>query len=120
MKKQVGVLNQRVVSLLGLSVPAGTPIFIGDSNIDHMKTSHPDDFKKYGGDIKDILSHPDFVGTNTKDGSIEYVKEYYIDNAFVKVAVRVSLNNTYFARSLYTLNNKRVHNFIEKGTLKKY
>lgn len=41
-----------------------------------------------------------------------------IDHEHVKVAVRVSNNGLYFARSLYVLNEKRVENFIQKGTLK--
>lgn len=84
-----------------------------------MKSSHFDDYAKYGNDIPNILSSPDFVGVKPKDGSIEYVKEYKTDSEFVKVAVRVSGGGTLFARSLYVLNNNRVYNFISKGTLKK-
>ena len=45
--------------------------------------------------------------------------EYFINDEYVKVAVRVSASNTYYARSLYILNPNRVKNFIAKGTLKK-
>ena len=84
-----------------------------------MQTSHPGDFAKYGSKLKNILAQPDYVGQNPSDGSIEYVKEFLIDGEFVKVAVRLSHSGRYFARSLYILNNKRVQNFISKGTLKK-
>lgn len=120
MKKQVGKIDSRVIALLGLTIDEDTPIFLGDSNVTHMKNSHPDDFKKYGADIELILSSPDYIGINPTDNSLEYVKEYCVDNEFVKIAVRVSASNTFFARSLYILNNNRVHNFIAKGTLKKY
>ena len=120
MKKKVGIITPRVISLLDIDVPSGTPIFLGDSNVLHMKSSHPFDYEKYGEDIQEILAKPDYIGINPKDSSLEYVKEYCIDNEFVKVAVRVSAGNTYYVRSLYILNNRRVHNFIDKGTLKKY
>ena len=120
MTRQVGIIDQRTINLNGLSIAPNTPILLGDSNIIHMKKSHPADFQKYGSDIPLILSSPDYVGINQKDGSLEYVKEYVIDNEFVKVAVRVSSGNKFYARSLYILNNNRVNNFIAKGTLKKY
>ena len=47
-----------------------------------MKTSHPSDYNKYGGEIKNILANPDYVGKNPKDDSIEFVKEYMIDNEY--------------------------------------
>ena len=97
----------------------GSPVYLGESNIVHMKQAHPADYAKYGDCISDILKEPDYVGVNPKDDSIEYVKEYLIDHKYVKVAVRVSTAGRYFARSLYVLNSNRVKNFIAKGTLKK-
>lgn len=55
-----------------------------------MKTSHPDDFKKYGAELNNIIASPDYVGKNAKDDSIEFTKEFCINGEFVKVAVRVS------------------------------
>lgn len=66
-----------------------------------------------------ILAYPDYVGQNPKDGSIEYVKEFLRDGEYVKVAVRLAQSERFYARSLYVLNNRRVKNFIEKGTLKR-
>ena len=57
-------------------------------------------------------------GKNAKDDSIEFTKEFCINGEFVKVAVRISTRNIYYARSLYVLNPNRVKNFIAKGTLK--
>ena len=34
--RQVGVITEEVVSLLGLSVQSGTPILLGESNYKHM------------------------------------------------------------------------------------
>lgn len=116
----VGTLSARVVELLGLSMRAGQAIMLGQSNIAHMKSKHPADYEKFGQYIPQILAAPDYVGENPANGSIEYVKEFVIEGAFVKVAVRVTSNGTLFARSVYRLNTNRVNNFIAKGTLKKY
>lgn len=115
---EVGKIKAEVIATLGLSIEADTPIYLGRSNINHMITSHPGDFKVYGEYIQQILDTPDFVGVNPHDQSIEYVKEFVVNNQFVKVAVRISAAGKYFARSLYVLNSNRVRNFITKGTLK--
>lgn len=118
--KQVGKLSQRVIELLGLTLSEGRSILLGESNIAHMVSRHPEDYALYGEYIPLILSMPDYVALNTKDESIEYVKEVQMDNVYVKVAVRVSARGQLFARSVYRLNTNRAKNFIEKGTLKKY
>ena len=120
MATQVGIITQEIITILGINnITPNTPILLGDTNIQHMQTSHPADYKKYGNHITNILCSPDYVGLNKKDNSLEYVKEFKIENEFVKVAVRISLNGNLFARSIYILNNNRVNNFINKGTLKK-
>ena len=117
--KRVGTISRNVISALDLKIEHEESILLGDSNIEHMKKKHPEAYEKYGKDIPFILGNPDYVGLNTKDESIEYVKEYKVDDEYVKVAVRVSGNRNYFARSIYVLNKTRVKNFITKGTLKK-
>jgi hypothetical protein len=119
MAMEVGRLSLRVIELLGLQLEENQPIYMGESNILHMLSRHPLDYEKYGQYIPEILSRPDYVGENPTDGSIEYVKEYIIENEFVKVAVRLTGNGVLYARSLYVLNHKRTENFIKKGTLKK-
>ena len=118
MPPEVGKITAHIASLLGLTIPGELPIYLGKSNITHMMNSHPNEFRKYGNAIPLILSQPDYVGLNPSDDSIEYVKEFAVDNDFVKVAVRVSRSGNYYARSLYILNPNRVQNFIAKGTLK--
>ena len=53
--KQVGVLCQRVIDLLGLSMTEGQSILLGESNIAHMVSRHPADFALYGEYIPLIL-----------------------------------------------------------------
>lgn len=112
--KQVGKLSQRVIEVLGLTLSEGRSILLGESNIAHMVSRHPEDYALYGEYIPLILSMPDYVALNTKDESIEYVKEVQMDDVYVKVAVRVSARGQLFARSVYRLNTNRAKNFIEK------
>ena len=116
---RVGKISSRVINALGLSCKENTDIVIGPGNILHMQTKHPSEYAKYGHCISGILLHPDYVRQNPTDQSIEYVKEFIQNGEFVKVAVRVSGKGTYFVRSIYTLNQNRVMNYINKGTLKK-
>lgn len=117
-KEKVGIITKDVISCLNLSCSEGTGIYIGKTNKEHIKRKHPYAYQKYFNDIGKIISHPDYVCISPKDGSIEYVKQYKIENEYVKVAVRATNNSVYFIRSLYILNNNRVDNFINKGTLK--
>ena len=48
MRKKIGAFSAQIIEVLELDIPAGTPIYIADSNIEHMKISHPNDFEKYG------------------------------------------------------------------------
>lgn len=119
MANKVGEISSRVIDLLNLNMEPGTPIYIGEANVKHMKSRHRTDYELYGHLIEEILDKPDYIG-GREDGSVEYVKKVYVDNSYVKVAVRVSSRGTCFARTLYKLNENRVKNFIKKGTLVKY
>ena len=107
MRKKIGVFSARIIEILELDIPAGTPIYITDSNIEHIKTSHSDDFAQCGSELNNIIANPDYVGKNAKDDSIEFTKEYYINGEYVKVAVRISTHNIYYARSMYVLKTAR-------------
>ena len=116
---RVGAISPRVKELLCMGCDDNTPIYLGSANIAHMQAKHPREYRKYGACIGLILATPDYVGTNPTDGSVEYVKEFVVEQEYVKVAVRVSGGNTFYARSMYVLRNNRVHNFVQKGTLKR-
>lgn len=115
---KVGNINDKVITALGLSVDDNTPIFLGQTNVQHMIDNHPKEYTKYGADIPYILANPDYVGQNPSDDSIEYVKQYIENGEHVKVAVRVSNSGVFYARSIYVLKEGRVRNYIAKGTLK--
>lgn len=42
--KQVGILCQRVIELLELTLTEGQSILLGESNIAHMVRRHPEDY----------------------------------------------------------------------------
>ena len=117
--KKVGCFTQEVIDLLELDLEATTPIFIGDSNIEHIKSRHPYEYEKYFCDIEEIIATPDYVGLNPKDKSIAFVKEYIISSEYVRVAVRIASNNKYYAKTLHLLSTCNAERYISKGTLKK-
>lgn len=116
---KIGTIKKEVIKILDLNLNCETPIYIGESNYRHMFEKHKSDFVKFGAYIDNIIESPDFVGINPIDKSIEYVKEFKIEDEFVKVAVRVSGRGRYFVRSMYTLNKNRVDRFVKSGNLKK-
>ncbi|MGX8851438.1 PBECR3 domain-containing polyvalent protein [Amedibacillus sp. YH-ame10] len=118
--KKIASLDKKVIDLLSLDATPNSPILIGEDNIKHMLTKHPIDYDKYKNHIADIIVTPDYIRLNTKDNSIEYVKEFQINDDYVKVAVRTSRGSNWFVRSMYTLNKTRVTNYINKGTLIKF
>lgn len=120
MNRQVGKVNKKVIELLGLEYEKELPIILGDSNIEHMKRQHAEDFMKYGKDIEKIIAEPTYVARNPNQGSIEYIKEYKIDNEFVLVAVRISNKGTMFAKTLFTMTERKKNIYLRNGYAKKY
>ena len=113
--KKIGEISAEIINALNLDIPVGTAIYIGDSNIKHMKESHPWAFEKYYNRLPKILSDPDYVGINPKDKSIEIIK---IFSKYIKVAVRISNDGDYYIRSLYDVGKSRIDNSLRNGQLK--
>ena len=82
MNKQVGIVSNKIIKILGLNYEKEQPIFIGEANINHIKSQHPKDFEKYGCEIKEIIKNPTYLARNEKKKSIEFIKKYKIDNEF--------------------------------------
>lgn len=117
-KQKIGSFSQEVIELLELDIDTGAPIYIGSSNIEHIKNRHPYEYEKYFPYISDIISNPNYVGKNPSDESITYVKFYQTGEEYVRVAVRVTMNGTAFAKTLHLLSTVNAERYIEKGTLK--
>lgn len=119
MQKQIGHFTSVVIELLGLEIAPGTPIFIGDSNIEHIKSRHPYEYEKYFHQLGDIINAPDYAGINPSDASISFVREFLVNSEYIRVAVRITSKGQYYARSLHLLSTFNAERYIERGTLKK-
>jgi hypothetical protein len=115
MTRKIGEFSREVIKVLKLEIPAGTAIYIGESNIKHMKEQHKCDFKKFYKRIQKIIEKPDYAGINKSDGSIEMIKTFSVH---VKLAVRIANDDKYYARSLYEVGKSRVENSVKRGQLK--
>lgn len=110
----VGIITQNIIDLLQLSFEPGTPILLGESNIDHMRTEHPEDFAKYFDELENILKSPDFVAVHPKNGSVQFVKVF--DN-LVMVGVRVSSSGALFARTLFSMSDGKIKSYKKRNAL---
>lgn len=113
MNRQIGKVSEKVIKILGLKYQKEEPIFIGEANIRHMKEEHPMDFEKYGADIEEIIKNPTYLARNEKKKSIEFIKEYKVDNEYVLIAVRVSSRNVHFARTMYVMADEKVEKYFK-------
>ena len=113
MNYEIGKITKEVIQILGLNYKEELPIFIGDSNINHIKERHQEDFERYGNKIKDIIKNPTYLARNEKKQSIEFIKRYKVYNDFVLVVVRVSKNNINFVRTMYRMYEKKVKKYFE-------
>lgn len=118
--KKIGVISKDIVSILNIDKSnINKPILIGDSNIDHMKNTHPQDFKDFGDKIEDIINNPTYIGLHPRKKSLEYIKEFEVDDEIVLCAVRITSKGTYFARSLYRINRDTLNDYLNSNTTKK-
>lgn len=120
--KVIGNLNQKVIAEFGLSLKVGQPIFIGESNLQHMKSQHPQDFEKYADKIEDIIKNPDYIAKHPKknNSAIEYIKVFKTKNDHVLVAVRTTGSGTLFARTLFVMDPEKVNKYKKKDALRPY
>ena len=118
--RQVGKITKRVVELFRIDVPIGTSILIGQTNIEHMINSHPDDYIKYNNNIDDIVNFPDYIAKNPNTGSIEFIKKFVVENDHVLVAARATCSGVFYIRSLYVMNPEKVINYKNKNYMLKY
>ena len=118
-QKKIGEFTQKIIDILGLNIHCGTPIYIGNSNIEHIKSRHPYEYEKYFCDIEDIIRSPDYIGQNPHDSSILFVRLYEICGEYIRVAVKIGPHGNYYAKTLHLLSTCNAERYIEKGTLKK-
>lgn len=119
MNKRIGKISQNVINILNLNIEEDTPIFIGEANIEHMQNRHPEDYKKYGKFIPDIIENPTYIARDEKKNSIEYIRKYIINNEMVMVVVRASGKDKYFVRTMYVMAEEKINKYRKFGYLKK-
>ena len=117
--KPIAYISQIVIDILELDLAPNTPVFIGETNLEHIKNRHPYEYERYLPDIGLIISSPDYVGLNPKDASILFVKLYEVNGEYVRVAVRITPGGKCYAKTLHLLSTCNAERYIEKGTLKK-
>lgn len=114
MNRKIGMVTKKVIKLLDLGYKKEIPIYIGEDNINHMKREHIEAFTMYSSDIEDIINNPTYVAKNPKQGSIEYIKEYQINDEFVLVAVRATNNGRMFARTMFIMTQRKKNIYLSK------
>ncbi|MHB1628775.1 MAG: PBECR3 domain-containing polyvalent protein [Bacilli bacterium] len=113
-KMLIGHVSQTIVTLASYPYFPG-PIYIGPSNVDHMKKYHLKDFVAYHKNISSIIRAPDYVGINPNDGSLQFIKMY---DQQVLIGVRFTgSGNVYYARSLYSITQDRFDDYLKAGRL---
>ena len=117
--KKVGEFTEKVINQLQLNIPIGTPILIGESNETHIKSRHPYEYDRYYNQIPDIIAKPNYIGISPKDGSIQFVKEFFVNSEYIRVAVKITKNTKCYVKTLHLLSTCNAENYIKKGTLKK-
>lgn len=118
--EKVGEINEVIIKILNLSLEPDTPILLGESNLEHMKKEHPEDFEKYSSKIAEILDNPDYVAKHPKKDSIEYIKRYFDEEKgdYVLVAIRATSNGIHYARTLFVMSDIKVKKYKAKGAFK--
>lgn len=117
--KPIAHISQEVVDILELDIAPNTPVFIGETNLEHIKSRHPYEYDKYLPDVGNIINLPDYVGLSRKDNSILFVKLYEVNGEYIRVAVRITSGGKCYAKTLHLLSTCNAERYIEKGTLKK-
>lgn len=117
--KPIAFIRKEIIDILKLDILPDTPVYIGETNIEHIKNRHPYEYEKYLPDIGQIIDTPDYVGINPKDASILFVKLYEVHGEYIRVAVRITTAGRCYAKTLHLLSTCNAERYIEKGTLKK-
>lgn len=115
---EVGWLSKNIIDKLNITnIPVNTPIYLGPSNINHMLNSHPSDYNKYKDYISEIINTPNYGYLNSKDNSIELIKDFINEWEHVRAAIRISNNKQLFLRTLFTITDKKLKNYINHKKL---
>lgn len=114
----IGYIRRDIIASLGLNILPDTPVYLGESNEEHIKNRHPYEYEKYFPYISEIINAPDYIGKSPKDNSLLFVKLYSVQQEYIRVAVKITPSQNCFAKTLHLLSTYNAERYIEKGTLK--
>lgn len=98
--------------LLHINLPC-TDIFQSTGLIRHIEKRHPNCLQ-YVNNVSEIISSPDYIGTNPQEqNSIEFVKRYD-QNILVAVKLDITKNYLYVA-SLYNISESKLERRINSN-----
>ena len=115
MSSIIGQIKISTFENLGLPNRIEEDILVGEQNLRHMMTRHPEDFNRFKFHIREIICHPDYVNLK-KDKSIQFIKR--IDPDIVLVAVATSNNGYWYARTIYCITQQKFDQYLVSGYLK--
>lgn len=120
MNRKIGVLKKEILNIFNIKIEQDLPILIGDKNIEHIKSTHANDYKKYGDKISEIIKNPTYVAKHPKKTSVEYIKEFLNDDSeLVLVAVRITQNKTAFVKTLFVMSDEKKKKYIKRWIFEK-
>ena len=111
--QEVGFLTEDMILLT--SAPLSPQrILVGQTNLEHMKNEHPDDYKRYVRQLPEIIADPDYIACHPRLGNLQFIK---ILDDLVLVAVRVTSTGTLFVRSLYVITEETLMDYRNAETV---
>lgn len=118
---EVGTLNSKVISLLGLHSNE-MKIVIGKDKLKYIekhkhKFKNNDEYIRHIESLPDIIENPDFVGLHPSGDSIEYIKQ--IDEILL-IAVRIRNQGKLWIKSVFPITKDKLETYKRAGSLREY
>ncbi len=114
---EVGVYIEEFNNKLNSTLPC-IKIYQSEGLIKHIQKRH-EDCVDYIDNIPEIISKPDYIGSNPKEpDSIELIKTY---DKNIQIAVKLNIEKDYFyVASLYEITDAELQNRLYSGRTKKF
>lgn len=114
--RNVGFLRQEIIDGLKIDTNVNTPIYLGDTNMEHIKRKHPYEYECYFRYIEDIISNPDYYGINPKDKNIMLIKIFETSENKIRVGIKLANDGKLYMKTLHVLSSVNFERFLQRGT----
>lgn len=114
----VGFFTKDIIDQFNLPYAENTPITLHIKRKKHMFKRHGHEFSDFEAiytQIPDIIQKPDFIGLHPDGKSIQFVKSLD-EKALVAVRLDEKGGNV---RTMYTLTDNKLRNYIDDGRMKR-